>query len=260
MENNLALVISWLLISRIHSSTSGVRLKPIERSLTPHPTNFTRRKLRKRKERKRLLATSQAQQKVIEPMKLFRKHAHEDFTDASSNDEGFGSEATYTTRVQHQSLYISTLPTMIEEEEEGIPVEQYDHRSQADGKQEKYGNIADQEKIDSNSEQMEDQNQRLNEEHDTRLKNSSKVKYNALTKFLQPFVSNLFSTFPDINFLFRLNLWFIKPSQMLYKNHQKKQKSGFKICCNENESIFSIEFTITYFTYHFAKSNCRVGK
>ena len=54
----------------------------------------------------------------LEPVHLIRKHSNEHFTDVSSNDEGFGSEAPTSMSYEKRNWYSSVCPTMIEEKEE----------------------------------------------------------------------------------------------------------------------------------------------
>lgn len=116
------------LIKKRHTSTSGVRLQPLESMPTPKPKNFSKKKLKKRKERNRLSVNSKTNNRarIIDPREsihLIMKHLPKNFPDfdapgASSNDEGFSSEVPTSRRDENPGIVLSKVLTTMAEENE----------------------------------------------------------------------------------------------------------------------------------------------
>ena len=124
--------------SRSRKITSGVRLKPIERSPTPFAYSGSRKKLKKRRDRKRSSTkdhkideetkkniTGKSKDRKVQKQNNYEYESDLDFfVDYSSNDEGFASGRptslgdSQNTDNTILSQFTPRLETMIEEEEE----------------------------------------------------------------------------------------------------------------------------------------------
>ena len=176
---------------RTRKITSGVRLKPLERSPTPYAYSGSKKKLKKRRDRKRSSNKDQKKEKSIygKSQSSFDYNSDLDFfVDDSSNDEGFASGRptsmcdSISTDNTLMSQFTPRLETMMEEEEDADNTDDNIKQDQAS-----YGNY-DQ----SNISLYEDDVQAyLNSEalKDGQVLHQVEQSWNL---FLQPYVSILF--------------------------------------------------------------------